>query len=120
MFPVALNEEEERILRQIEDQLRDDQRFAQAVSSSGLYRHSMRTIRWAVLGMIAGLVLLVAALSVHFLLSFVGFLVMLACGLIIERQVRQMSKVGVADIAASIRNARSGAPRFRDRFTRES
>lgn len=117
---MALNEEEERILRQIEDQLRDDQRFAQAVSSSGMYRHSMRNIRWAVLGMVAGLVLLVVALSVHFLISFVGFLIMLVSGLVIERQVRQMSKVGIADVAASLRNARGNSSRLRDRFSRES
>jgi Protein of unknown function (DUF3040) len=115
---VALNEEEERILRQIEDQLRDDQRFAQVVSPSGLYRHSIKTIRWAVLGMVVGLVVLIAMLPVHFIFSFVGFLIMLGSGLAIERQVRQMSKVGLADVTASIRNARSSA-RLKDRFSRD-
>lgn len=114
---MALNEEEERILRQIEDQLRDDQKFADVVSPKGLYRHSIKTIRWAVLGMVAGLVVLIAALPVHFMLSFVGFLIMLSCGLVIERQVRQMSKVGLADVTASLRNARSASSRLKDRFT---
>ena len=44
---MPLSEEEQRILRQIEEQLQSDQRFANAVSSSGLYRHSARTLRWA-------------------------------------------------------------------------
>lgn len=115
---VALNEEEERILRQIEDHLRGDEKFAEVVSSKGFYSHSIKTMRWAILGMVLGLVVLVAALQIHFLISFVGFLIMLVCGLMIERQVRQMSKVGLADVTASLRNARSGAGPFRDRFPR--
>jgi hypothetical protein len=67
--------------------------------------------------MVAGLVVLIAALPVHFMLSFVGFLIMLISGLVIERQVRQMSKVGLADVTASLRNARSASSRLKDRFT---
>ncbi len=116
---VALSDDEQRILRQIEEQLKGDQRFAQAVSSSGLYRHSVKTIRWAALGMVAGLVILIAALSVHFILAFVGFLIMLGCALAIQRQVRAMSKVGLADMTATFRGARAGASRLKDKFSRD-
>lgn len=116
---VALSDEEQRILREIEEQLQTDERFAQAVSPSGLYRHSARTMRWAILGVLVGLVVMVLALQVHFLLSFAGFLWMLGCALVIERQVRLIGKAGVQDIAQSLRGARAtGASRLRDRFPR--
>lgn len=117
--PVPLSEDEQRILRQIEEQLQGDEKFAQAVSSSGLYRHSVRTVRWAVFGVVAGLVLMVAALQVHFMLAFVGFLLMLACAMVIERQVRLMGKAGVQDIAQSLRGPRAAAQRIRDKFPRQ-
>lgn len=112
---VALSDDEQRILRQIEEQLQTDERFAQAVSSSGIYRHSVRTVRWAAVGVVVGLVAMVAMLQVHFLLSFAAFLWMLACALVIERQVRLMGRVGAKDIAESLRPV----TRLRERFTRD-
>ncbi len=116
---MALSDEEQRILREIEEQLQTDERFAQAVSPAGLYRHSARRVRWAILGVLFGLVVMIAALQVHFLLSFAGFLWMLGCALVIERQVRMIGKAGVQDLAQSFRGARAaGSSRLRDRFPR--
>lgn len=112
---VALSDDEKRILRQIEEQLQTDERFAQAVSSSGIYRHSVRTVRWAAVGAVVGLVAMVAVLQIHFLLSFAAFLWMLGCALVIERQVRLMGRVGAKDIAESLRPV----TRLRERFTRD-
>jgi len=112
---VALSDDEQRILRQIEEQLQTDERFAQAVSSSGIYRHSVRTVRWAAVGVVVGLVAMVAMLQVHFLVSFAAFLWMLGCALVIERQVRLMGRVGAKDIAESLRPV----TRLRERFTRD-
>ncbi len=116
---MPLSEDEQRILRQIEEQLQGDERFAQAVSSSGLYRHSVRTVRWAVFGVVAGLVVMVGALQVHFIVAFLGFLMMLGCAMVIERQVRLMGKAGVQDIAQSLRGPRAAAQRMRDKFPRQ-
>ena len=116
---VGLSDDEQRILREIEQQLETDERFAQAVSPSGLYRHSVRTVRWAILGVGAGLVITVAALQVHFLVSFVGFLTMLLCGLVIERQVRLMGKAGVQDLAQTLRQPGFASARFRSRPERD-
>jgi hypothetical protein len=110
---MPLSEDEQRILRQIEEQLQNDPKFAQAVSPSGLYRHSARTLRWAVLGAVFGLVLLVALLQVHFLLAFVGFLVMLVSAVVIEGQIRAMGRAGIQDVASAVRNARSSVQRPR-------
>ena len=76
-------------------------------------------MRWAVLGVVAGLVVTVVALQVHFLLAFVGFLIMLGCALVIERQLRAIGKVGVQDIAATLRNSRIASARIKDRFSRD-
>lgn len=116
---MPLSDDEQKILRQIEEQLQTDQRFAQLASPAGLYRQSARSVRWAVLGVVAGLVVTVVALQVHFLLAFVGFLIMLGCALVIERQLRAIGKVGVQDIAATLRNSRIASARIKDRFSRD-
>ncbi len=116
---MPLSDEEQRILRGIEEQLQTDERFAQAVSSSGLYRHSAKTVRWAVLGIVVGLLVMVMSLQIHFVVSFAGFMIMLMSALSIERQVRLMGKAGVQDIALSLRGPRQAAQKMRDRFPRE-
>ena len=116
---VPLSDDEQRILRQIEEQLQEDQRFAQLASPAGLYRQSAKAVRWAGLGVVAGLVLTVVALQIHFLLAFCGFLVMLGCALVIERQLRAIGKVGMQDLTASLRKSRIASTRMRDRFTHD-
>jgi uncharacterized membrane protein len=106
---MPLSEDEQRILRQIEEQLQSDPKFANAVSSSGLYKHSARTLRWGIVGLVGGLVLLIVGLQVHFVVAFVAFLVMLGCVVVIERNARAMGKAGLQDVAASLRNARQSA-----------
>ncbi len=115
---VALSDNEQRILRQIEEQLETDQRFAQAVSPAGLYRHSARTVRWAILGILASLVATIALLQIHFMFAFVGFLGMLFFVLVIERQLRAIGKAGIQDIAATIRTSRLNAQNIREKFSR--
>ncbi|MFM8846643.1 MAG: DUF3040 domain-containing protein [Actinomycetota bacterium] len=105
---MALSEDEQRILRQIEADLQNDERFAQRVSSSGLYTHSVRTVRWAILGLVVGFGLLVLSLRVHYLAAFAVFMVMLFLLGLIERNARAMSKAGIKDLTGAIRKARSG------------
>lgn len=119
MLSVPLSDDEQRILREIEAQLQTDEKFATAVSSSGLYRHSARTIRWAALGMFICLVGVVGSLQIHFLVAFVAFIGMLACALVIERQVRLIGRAGVQDIAQSIKRPRVASTKLRDRFPRD-
>ena len=93
---MPLSAEEQRILQQIEQSLESDERFA-----------------------IASLVFTVIALQVHFLVAFAGFLSMLGCVLIIEKQLRAMSKVGMKDVAASLRKARTNAASSRIKFGKD-
>jgi hypothetical protein len=44
---------------------------------------------------------------------------MLGCVLIIEKQLRAMSKVGLKDVAASLRKARTNAPSNRIKFGKD-
>ncbi len=117
---MPLSEDEQRILRQIEEQFYEsDPKFAQHVGSASLYRHALRRVRWAVLGLIAGLGFLVAMLQVHYLLSFAGFLIMLGCAFIIERNLRTVGRIGIQDLAGVMRGRKPlEDSRLRDRFRR--
>lgn len=116
---MPLSDNEQQILRQIEQDLKTDEKFAQAVSSKGLYRHSARTAWWAGIGVVVSLGLTIVGLQIHFLMAFAGFLAMLGCALVGERQLRAMSKVGIRDVAESLRTSRANAQRMREKFTRE-
>ena len=107
---MPLSDEEQRILREIEAQLQTDEKFANAVSSAGLYRHSARRVWWALVGVIVSLVAVVASLQIHFLIAFVSFVVMMGFALVIERQVRLIGRAGVQDLAQTIRKPRVKFP----------
>ncbi len=115
---MPLSENEQRILAEIEKHLhQSDPRLARDVGRPSLVvGSSLRAGAFAALG---GLALLVGALQIHFLLSFVGFLIMTAGALTIERA---LSESGFADgrrrtssLAESLRLAR---PTFRRRNDR--
>jgi hypothetical protein len=84
VLSVPLSDNEQQILRQIEAQLESDERFAQAVSPSGLYRPAVKKVRWAALGAVASLALVFVGLQFHFAAGFAGFALMLLCVLVIE------------------------------------
>jgi len=44
---------------------------------------------------------------------------MLGCALVVERQLRAMSKVGLRDVAETLRTSRMNAQKMREKFTRE-
>ncbi|MGA0195409.1 MAG: DUF3040 domain-containing protein, partial [Ilumatobacteraceae bacterium] len=109
--PMGLSDDEQRILRQIEEELESDTKFAQAVSPSGLYSHSARLVRWAVLGLVVCVALLVLALRIHFLVSFGVFIGMLVLLAVIERNARAIGRAGFQDVAGALRKARASASR---------
>ena len=93
---VPLSEDEQRILNEIEQKLKEsDPHLAREVSSYTVYRHALRNIKWALVGFVAGLVLMIATLSTSFLLAFVGFLVMLGAAMMIERNARRLGRAGL-------------------------
>jgi sulfite exporter TauE/SafE len=104
---MPLSEDEQRILQEIEAQFyATDPQLAQQVSETTLYRHAARTIRWAVVGFVAGFVVLVASFATSLVLGFAGFLAMLACAFIVERNVRKLGRAGLESLTAQMKGAR--------------
>jgi Protein of unknown function (DUF3040) len=124
---MPLSEEEQKILKEIEAQLNaTDPALVEQVSRTTLYRHSARMIRWAALGFLGGLVLLVFTFAENVWAGVVGFAVMLTCLLIIERNVRKLGRAGLATITGGLKG--SGGLRgffgergkaWRERFRRD-
>lgn len=96
---MPLSEDEQRILKQIEEQFYEsDPSFAEKVSAPGLYRPALRRARWAVVGLIVSLACLVLTLQVHFLASFVCFVAMLGCAFVIEDCLRSVGRAGLGGV----------------------
>jgi len=92
---MPLSEHEQRILQEIEARLYEsDPALAREVGSTTLYSHAFRNIKWAALGFLGGTVVMVASLSTHWAIAFVGFIVMLVCALAIERNARKIGRAG--------------------------
>jgi hypothetical protein len=106
---MPLSEDERRILAEIERQLeQSDPALVREVSETTVYRHALGSIKWSVLGFIAGVALMVGTLQVHFALAFGGFVLMLVSALRFERDLRRMGRAGLASVSTSLRNANLG------------
>jgi Protein of unknown function (DUF3040) len=123
---MPLSEDEQRILKDIEANLSvTDPKLVQQVSDTTLYRHATRMIKWAVAGFVAGLVVLLTTFTTVLALGVVGFLIMLFCLLVIERNVRKIGRAGLESLTGSLRGgALKGlfgetGRRWRERFNRD-
>ncbi|MGC1511761.1 MAG: DUF3040 domain-containing protein [Acidimicrobiales bacterium] len=123
---MPLSEEEQRILQEIEQQLyASDPGLVREVSATTIYTHAGRNLKWATLGFVAGVVFMVVTLAASPVLSFVGFLGMLASAIFFERNLRKMGRAGWQDWTQSMRRAGLGdqigsaRKRLQDRFKRE-
>jgi|SRR5262245_13049451 hypothetical protein len=104
MAVMPLSDEEQKILREIEANLNaTDPGLVEQVSRTTLYRHSARMIRWAALGFVLGLVMLIVTFARYPLLGVLGFFVMLGCLLQIERHVRKLGKAGMETLTSGWR-----------------
>lgn len=126
---MPLSEDEQRILQEIEQQFYEtDPAFAREVGSTTLYRHAFRNLKWATLGFLAGVVLLIWTLiTTSFVVSFLcGFLVMLASALWFERNARKLGRAGLQQMTSSMRAAGlrdyfgTTRNRMRERFRRDN
>src|SRR4051812_11245283 len=101
---MPLSEEEQKILREIEQQLNaTDPDLVEQVSRTTLYRHAARVIKWSALGLIGGLVLVVLTFASAVWVAVFGFLVMLGCLLVIERNVRKLGRAGLQTLTGGLR-----------------
>ena len=123
---VPLSDDEQRILHQIEKEFYDsDPEFAREVSETTLYRHALRSIKWAVIVGVAGIISVIATLQIHFGLAFVAFLAMFVCAVVIERNLRKMGKAGFQKVTGQVRSGQMRAnigglsERMRNRMRRD-
>lgn len=120
---MPLSEDEQRILTEIENHLYEsDPALVREVSQTTVYTHAFRNLKWATLGFVVGVVLMVALLSTSYLLAFGGFLLMLGSVLFFERNARRLGRAGLEQMTQNmrgggLRDVVGGAgAKMRDRF----
>ena len=123
---MPLSEDEQRILSEIEQHLyASDPQLVREVSSTTIYRHAGRNLKWATIGFIAGLIFMLATFTTSIVLAFAGFLGMLASAIFFERNLRKMGRAGWRQWTEAMRSSgvreRFGTvgDRVRDRFKRD-
>jgi MoaA/NifB/PqqE/SkfB family radical SAM enzyme len=123
---VPLSEDEQRILSEIEQHLyASDPQLAREVGKTTVYRHAGRNLKWAGVGFVAGLAVMVMTFTASIVAAFAGFLVMLGSAIFFERNLRKMGRAGWNQWTRSVRangvRERMGSvgDRMRDRFKRD-
>jgi hypothetical protein len=105
---MPLSEDEQRILREIEEQLHRDPNFARELSP--VRAGSRRSLFLSVSGGVLAVGLCVLLLAVSPYLAFAAFLAAMAAVVYAERHVRALGDEALRQVAALRRNA-SGASR---------
>jgi len=103
---MPLSEDEQRILRQIEQELESDPTF----SERG-YRVSRKRLALLSVGLVAGLVLTVAGLAVSFWLAFAGFIGVLVMAVLLEQEVRVVGREKLGNLPINAWLAGAGRQR---------
>lgn len=93
---MPLSEDEQRILRQIEEELEQDPTFAQRG-----YRVSRRRSAVLVFGLVVGLAVTVACLAVNFVAAFVAFLFVVLMAVKLESEVRLLGREQLGQLPIS-------------------
>lgn len=93
---VPLSEDEQRILRQIEEELEQDPTFAQRG-----YRVSRRRSFLLIAGLVFGLAVTIGGLAVSFVVAFVGFVIVLAMAVMLESEMRLIGRERLGQLPIS-------------------
>ncbi len=118
---MPLNEDEERILAEIERQFHaTDPDSAKRISSTTLQRYLARNCKWAAVGFMIGLVILIVAFASSWILGIFGFLIMLASAVVLIQNLHKMSRLGLEQVSRSIgsRNLNEAVEDFSRRLRR--
>jgi hypothetical protein len=123
---VPLSEDEQRILHEIERRFYEhDPEYAKSIESTTLYRSLGRNCRWAALGFLAGLVILMVSFASNPWLGAFGFIVMLVSALVFTQNLRKMGRAGWQQMTEGMRSHSVSdvlgdtRKRLRERFKRE-
>lgn len=93
---VPLSEDEQRILRQIEEELEQDPTFAQRG-----YRVSRRRSALLVAGLVIGLGVTVVCLAISFVAAFAAFLFVLFMAVKLESEIRLLGREQLGQLPIS-------------------
>lgn len=100
---MPLNENEERILAEIERQFHaTDPDSAKRISSTTLQRYLARNCKLALLGFFVGLVILLVAFASSWVLGVFGFLVMVGSAVFLIQNLLKMSRLGLEQVSRSM------------------
>jgi Protein of unknown function (DUF3040) len=101
---MPLSEDEQRILGEIEANLRaSDPDLARQVGSTTVYTESVRRLKWGAVAFVAALVASILLLGVNFLLAFAGFLAVFAAAIFIEANARRLGRAGMNEATQALR-----------------
>ncbi|MEI7887709.1 MAG: DUF3040 domain-containing protein [Actinomycetes bacterium] len=107
---MPLSEDEQRILGEIEHNLRaSDPELARQVGSTTVYTESVRRLKWGVFGFVLALIASVLLLAVSYLAAFAGFLVVFALAIFIESNARHLGRAGMNEATQALRNNGTGS-----------
>jgi len=101
---MPLSEDEQRILGEIEANLRaSDPDLARQVGSTTVYTESVRRLKWGAVAFVAALVASILLLGVNYLLAFAGFLAVFAAAVFIEANARRLGRAGMNEATQALR-----------------
>lgn len=123
---MPLSEDEQRILHEIERRFYEhDPEYAKSIESTTLYRSLGRNCKWAALGFVAGLVILMVSFASSVVLGAFGFFVMLVSAIVFTQNLRKMGRAGWQQMTEQMRSHSVNdvlgdtRRRLRERFKRE-
>jgi Flp pilus assembly protein TadB len=93
---VPLSEDEQRILRQIEQELESDPTFSQRG-----YRVSRRRSILLAFGLLVGLVITIGGLAISFVVAFAGFVLVLVMAIMLESELRLLGRERIGQLPIS-------------------
>lgn len=102
---MPLNENEERVLREIEQRFyASDRESAERLAKTTLPRYLARNCKWATLSFLVGLAILVLSFATNWVVAIIGFVVMLASAISLTRNLRRMGRHGVEQVRETMRS----------------
>ncbi len=100
---MPLSEDEQRILRQIEEQLQADPSFALKVNHRSHQGVSGRRLAWSIVAIVVSLAAVIAALQISAWLSFAAFACMVVAGVFLERELTARGRDQLSRIPDELR-----------------
>ena len=101
---MPLNENEERILHEIEQRFfANDPDSANRLRSTTLNKYLARNCKWAALGFLAGLVVLLVGFASSWVVGVFGFAIMLVSAIALTHNLRRMGQHGFRQLSESMR-----------------